>query len=203
VELANAGVLHCLALARFVRSRGGVGPGSWRQVPVESSAQAVGQALARGLAAELAVDLLDDLLAEDVQGPDLLEVFVCAIAQLLVEVDPQDAAETQQSRVDELLAAVGGDGWLMIACLQEAPDHDPAATDLRPFLPRGSVHDVDAVDRLAMKAGRRGVLASGFRCIDAFATVVGTGLGLSREEVFVLVLPGALVEHDVLQAPEH
>jgi hypothetical protein len=203
VELATETLRHCLALARFVRSRGGIGPGSWRQVPVESAAQAVGQALARGLDAELAVDLVDELLAEDVQGPDLIEVFVCALAQLLVEVDPQDSPEIQQSRVDELMARAGSNGWLMGACLQEAPDHDPAATDVRPFLPRAAVLDVDEVDRRAMKAGRRGVLASGFACIDAFATVVGSGLGLSRDEVFVLVLPGALVEHEVLLAPDH
>ena len=202
-EVAVDGVLHCLALARFVRSRAGIGPGSWRQVPVESAAQAVGQALARGLQTDLAVDLLDELLADDVQGPDLLEVFVCAIAQLLVEVDPQDPPETMQARVDELLSTVGSSSWLMAACLQEAPDHDPAATDVRPYLPRQALRTMDEVDRLATKAGRRGVAASGFACIDAFASVVGTGLGLTRDEVFVLVLPGALVEHEVLEGPEH
>ena len=202
VELANNAIRQCLTLARFVRGRGAVGPGSWRAVPVESAAQAVGQALARGLDTELAVDLLDELLADDVRAPDLLEVFVCAIAQLLVEVDPQDAPDVQQARVDELLARVRTHAWLMTACLNEAPDHDPAATDVRPFLPKGSVLAIDEVDRRATKAGRRSVLAGGFACIDAFVSVVGTGLGLSRDEAFVLVLPGALVEHEVLARPE-
>ena len=49
-ELAAGALRNCLALARFVRTRGGIGPGEWRQVPVESAAQAVGTALARGLA---------------------------------------------------------------------------------------------------------------------------------------------------------
>ena len=40
-----------------MRSRAGIGPGAWRQVPVESAAQAVGAALARGLEADVAVDL--------------------------------------------------------------------------------------------------------------------------------------------------
>ena len=207
VELANDGVRHCLALARFIRSRGGIGPGAWRILPVEAAAQAVGLALARGLEVDLAVDLLDELLAADVQGPDLLEVFVCAVAQLLVEVDPTDSPEMQQTRVDELLALVHrsnrGNGWLMAACLNEAPDHDAAATDVRPYLPRDAVTDVEEADRLAMKAGRRGMLASGFACIDAFATVVGSNLGLTRDELYVLVLSGALVEHEVLQGPEH
>ncbi|MCW2544440.1 MAG: hypothetical protein JWM40_1992, partial [Frankiales bacterium] len=175
VELANEGIRHCLSLARFIRSRGGIGPGAWRQVPVESAAQAVGHAVAKGLETELAVDLLDNLLADDVQGPDLLEVFVCAVAQLLVEVDPLDPPEVQQSRVDELIAAVKG-SWLMTACLQEAPDHDPAATDVRDYLPRASRMRAEEADRLALKAGRRGVMASGLACIDAFATVVGSGL---------------------------
>jgi hypothetical protein len=200
VELANEGIRSCLALARFVRTRRGVGPGGWRVVPVESAAQAVGQAHARGLETELAVDLLDELLADDVQGPDLLEVFVCAIAQVLVEVDPLDSPDVMQARVTELVDRAG---WLMAACLQEAPDHDPAASDVRDYLPREARVGVEEADRLALKAGRRGVMAKGFACIDAFASVVGNGLGLTRDELFVLVLPGALVEHDVLLGPEH
>ena len=90
----------------------------------------------------------------------------------------------------------------MAACLQEAPDHDPAATDVRDYLPRDSRLNVEEADRLALKAGRRGVMARGFACIDAFAAVVGDGIGLTRDELFALVLPGALVEHDVLLSPE-
>ena len=199
VEVGTEGIRGCLALARFIRTRGGIGPGSWRTIPVESAAQAVGLALAGGLDADTAVDLLDELLAEDVQGPDMLEVFVCAIAQLLVEVDPLDSPDVMQTRVTEL---VSRSDWLMAACLQEAPDHDPAATDVRDYLPRDSRLNVEEADRLALKAGRRGVMARGFACIDAFAAVVGDGIGLTRDELFALVLPGALVEHDVLLGPE-
>jgi hypothetical protein len=198
-ERAAAALRHCLTLARFVRTRGGISPGFWRQVPVESAAQAVGTALARGLASELAVDLLDVLLAEDVEGPDVLEAFVCVTAQLLVEVDPHESSDQLQARVDELIAAVPagarGPRWLLLACLREAPAHDQAAVDLRPFLPAESAGDVD---RLASKAGRRGVLAAGLVCVDALAGVVGETLGIPREELLALVLPGAFVEHELL-----
>jgi hypothetical protein len=197
-EAAAPAVRHCLSLARFVRSRGGIGPGDWRQVPVESAAQAVGTALAHGLAPELAVDLLDELLEDDVTGPDVVEAFVCATAQLLVEVDPHEPAELLAARTNDLLAAVPVRArWLLSACLREAPDHDPAATDLRPYLPA----DSNDVDRLAAKAGRRGTLTAGLVCLDALAAVVGEGLGIAREELLALVLPGALVEHDLLLAP--
>jgi hypothetical protein len=199
---AAAAVRHCLTLARFVRTRGGISPGFWRQVPVESAAQAVGTALARGLASELAVDLLDQLLADDVEGPDVLEAFVCVTAQLLVEVDPHESPELLRSRVEDLVAAVPagtrGPRWLLLACLREAPEHDQAATDLRPFLP---VEGGGDVDRLASKAGRRGVLTAGLVCMNALAGVVGEGLGIPREELLALVLPGALVEHDLLAPP--
>ncbi|MGB8651380.1 MAG: hypothetical protein WCD35_12040 [Mycobacteriales bacterium] len=202
-EVAAEAVRHCLPLARFVRSRGGLGPGSWRQVPVESAAQAVGTALARGLSDDLAVDLLDELLESDVTGPDVLEAFVCATAQLLVEVDPHEPSELLSSRVAELLAAVPagpkGARWLLVTCLREAPDHDPAATDLRPYLPADQGLDPD---RVAAKAGRRGVLAAGLQELEALARVVGEGLGVAREELLGLVLPGALVEHDLLLRPQ-
>lgn len=203
VELASDALRHCLALARFVRARAGVGPGAWRQVPVEAAAQGIGRALAKGLAPEVAVDLMDQLLAEDVQGPDVLEVFVCAVAQLLVEVDPVDAADVLPARIEELIATTSsgpkGADWLMLACLREAPDHDPAATDVRPMLPPDTGQDVD---KLAAKAGRRAMLAAGFCCLDAMAGVLGTTIGLSREELLVLVLPGAFIEHDVLDHPD-
>ena len=197
-EAAATALRHCLALARFVRTRGGISPGHWRQVPVESAAQAVGTALARGLSAELAVDLLDQLLADDVEGPDVLQAFVCATAQLLVEVDPHEPPELLQARVTELVQAVPGGPrgprWLLVGCLREAPGHDPAATDLRAYLPA----DATDLDRAAGKAGRRGTLSAGLLCLDALAAVVGEGLGIPREELLALVLPGALVEHDLL-----
>jgi hypothetical protein len=195
-------VRHCLSLARFIRTRGGVSAGDWRQVPVESAAQAVGTALARGLSKDLAVDLLDQLLAEDVDGPDVLEGFVCATAQLLVEIDPMESPDVLQGKVDDLVAAVPGGTrsarWLLLGCLREAPDHDAAATDLRPYLPADSTD----VDRAASKAGRRGTLAAGLTSLEALATVVGEGLGIPREELLALVLPGALVEHDLLRGPQ-
>jgi hypothetical protein len=201
-EVAADALRHCLTLARFVRTRGGINPGFWRQVPVESAAQAVGTALARGLSAELAIDLLDVLLADDVEGPDVLEAFVCVTAQLLVEVDPHESTDGLQAKVDQLLAAVPAGGksprWLMLACLAEAPEHDQAATDLRPFLPKELLGDVD---KIAYKAGRRGVLSAGLVCVDALAGVVGETLDIPREELLAMVLPGALVEHDLLIAP--
>jgi hypothetical protein len=197
-EAAATALRHCLALARFVRTRGGISPGDWRQVPVESAAQAVGTALARGLSPDLAVDLLDQLLADDVDGPDVLEAFVCATAQLLVEVDPHEPPELLQNRVTELVQSVPagprGARWLLVGCLREAPEHDQAATDLRPFLPA----DTTDVDKAAAKAGRRGTLTAGLVCLDALAAVVGEGMGIPREELLALVLPGALVEHDLL-----
>ncbi|MGZ6793342.1 MAG: hypothetical protein ACXVFV_10355, partial [Mycobacteriales bacterium] len=202
-DAAAPALRHCLALARFVRTRGGISPGFWRQVPVESAAQAVGTALARGLAADDAVDLLDVLLADDVEGPDVLEAFVCVTAQLLVEVDPHEPAELLRSRVEELLSAVPAGPrsprWLLLACLREAPDHDQAATDLRPFLPGEGEADVD---RVAARLGRRGVLTAGLACVDALARAVGDPIGVPREELLSMVLPGALVEHDLLLGAE-
>jgi len=199
---ATTALRHCLTLARFVRTRGGISPGDWRQVPVESAAQAVGTALARGLSAEVAVDLLDQLLADDVEGPDLLEAFVCATAQLLVEIDPHEPPELLQSRTTELVQAVPGGPrgarWLLVGCLREAPEHDAAATDLRPYLPAGSTSS--DIDKAASKAGRRGTLSAGLICLDAVAAAVGEGMGIPREELLALVLPGALVEHELLQS---
>ncbi len=197
-DQATTTTTHCLALARFVRTRGGISPDDWRQVPVESAAQAVGTALAGGLQHETAVDLLDLLLAEDVEGPDVLEGFVCATAQLLIEVDPHEDSVLLQGRVTELVEAVPRTArWLLLACLREAPDHDSAATDLRSYLPQEPTVDVD---RLASKAGRRGTLTAGLTCLDAMVTAFGEAIGIPRDVLLALVLPGALVEHDLLHS---
>jgi hypothetical protein len=181
-------------------ARAGLGPGSWRPVPVESAAQAVGAALARGLSADLAVDLLDELLESDVDGADVLEACVCATAQLLVEVDPHEPADLLGARVPELLdAAAKPARWLLVACHSEAPEHDPAATDLRPFLP--SVMTPSEATKQAAKAGRRSVLTNGLQVLESLAGVVGESLGVPREELLALVLPAALVEHDLLRLP--
>jgi hypothetical protein len=200
-EAAAAAVRHCLTLARFVRTRGGLGPGDWRQVPVESAAQAVRQRHAHGLDTELAVDLFDELIEEDVTGPDTVEAFVCATAQLLIEVDPHEPGELLAVRTAELLGAVPPKArWLLAACLREAPEHDPAATDLRPYL-GADAPDRAQVDRMATKAGRRGVLSAGLQAVEALSAVVGDSLGIPREELLALVLPGALVEHELLRLP--
>jgi hypothetical protein len=199
-ETAVSAVRHCLSLARFVRSRAGIGPGAWRQVPVDAAAQAVGTALARGLSTDLAVDLLDELLESDVDGADVLEACVCATAQLLVELDPHEPADVVGAQVPELLeAAPKSARWLLVACLSEAPEHDPAATDLRPFLP--TVMTPADATRQASKAGRRSVLAGGLAVLEGLAGVVGASLGIAREDLLALVLPAALLEHDLLALP--
>jgi hypothetical protein len=190
---------HCLTLARFVRTRASLGPGTWRQVPVAAAVSAVAIAMSRGLARESAVDLLDELLAEDVEAVDALEAFVCATAQLLVELDPSEPSELLADRVAELLARspVGARSgrWLLVGCLREAPDHDAAATDLRPYLTGEPQLDID---RLAAKAGRPGVLRAGLETLEAVAGMVGEVGGLSRDELVALVLPAALMEHELL-----
>ena len=197
-----AAVRACLQLARFARSRSGIGPGAWLQVPVEAAARAVGASLVAGLDREVAVDLLAELLDNDVDGPDMLEAFVCATAHVLVEVGPPDPPELVQAQIEELLAAVPagprGARWLMVGCLREAHDHDPAATDVSSLLPPGSPEELD---RAAAKVGPRGVLSAGLLCLDALGTTLAEPLGIPREELFGLVLPRALVEHDLLAPP--
>jgi len=192
---------HCLALARFVRARAGVGPGAWRQVPVESAALAVARASAQGLERSLAVDLLEQLLAEDVDAVDLVEAVVCATAQLLVEVDPLEPEDALRERVEAALAAVpdGNKGarWLLLAALREAPHHDQAATDLTAVLPR----DVVDVDRVAEKVGRTAVLRAALQSLEAVSLLVPEIPGLPREEMLAMAWHGALVEHDMLQVP--
>lgn len=196
---AAAAVTHCLALARFVRARGGLGPGAWRHVAVTPAVRAVAKALAEGLERDLAVDLLEQLLADDVEAVDALEAMVCATSQLLVEVDPGEPEEVVADRLATALAAVPEGSrsarWLLVACLREAPTHDPAAADLRPLLAREP--QVDA-DRQADKLGLTGLLRSGVEALDAATHLVGEGLGMPREELLAFVLPAALVEHDLL-----
>ena len=201
-DTAAAAVERVLVLARFARTRAGTGPGAWRQVPVEAAAAALGSGLSGGLNRDLAVDLLVELLEDDVEGPDVLEAFVCATAQLLVELDPMEAPEVTAMQVPELLSAVPGGPrgarWLMAACLREAPEHDPAAADLRAWLPADAAVDVD---RVATKAGVRAVMSAGIVCLEALVSVLGSTLGVPREEALGVVLPAALLEHELLQGP--
>jgi len=200
---AGAVLQACLVLARFARARGGLGPGAWLHAPVDAAARAVGTSLAAGLDRELALDLLGELLETDVEAPDLIEAFVCATSQLLVELDPQEAPELLRAQVAELLGAVpagaSGARWLLTACLREAPEHDPAAADLTPLLSGEPTPDVD---RQARRAGRRGMLDAGLAVLEALSATFGEPVGVSREEVLSLVLPGALSEHDLLLRSE-
>lgn len=196
-----ASVQACVSLARFVRARGGIGPGAWLAVPVTSAAEAVGARLAAGTDRPLALDLLAELLEPDVEGPDLLDALVCATAQLLSQLEP-GSAEQRALEVAELLAAVPpgarGPRWLLTACLRQAHGHDAAAPDLSAYLL--GEPDVDA-DRLATRAGVAGMLSAGLACLDALAETFGDAADLPREELVAVVLPAALAEHELLREP--
>jgi hypothetical protein len=202
VGTATRGLGACLALARFVRQRGAVGPGRWLQAPVTSAVTATTAALLEGLDRSVAVDLLDELLEDDVEGPDLLDGFVCATAQLLAEVDPRGDEALRRAQVSELLQSLPGGPrggrWLLATLLREAPGHDPAAQDLTAWLPADS-GGVDP-DRAATRAGRTGMLRLGLDCMDALAAAFGEEAVLPREELLGVVLPTALVEHDLLRS---
>jgi hypothetical protein len=196
---AAEAVEHCLTLARFVRVRSGLGPGTWRQVPVSAATLALTRATAHGLDPVIAVDLLEQLLADDVDAVDLVEAVVCATAQLLVEIDPLEPEDALRERVDKALLEVpeGNKGarWLFLAAVREAPHHDQAATDLTPVLPRDHVD----VDRVAERVGRSGVLRAALQSLDAVARLVPEIPGLPREDLLAMAWHGALVEHDMLQ----
>jgi hypothetical protein len=201
-DVVTAGVQACLVLARFVRSRAGLGPGAWLELPSPVAAQAVTSAYLAGLDRESAVDLLTELLEEDVDGVDLLDGMVCATSQLLVHLDQQEDLELRRLQVSELLDAVPAGPrsprWLLTTTLLEAPDHDPAAADLGPFLQGLAPPDAE---RLAGKAGRQGMVSAGFTCLEALASVLGEAAQMPREELLGLVLPSALAEHDLLRRP--
>lgn len=189
-----------LQLARFVRARSGTGPGRWLHVPAPAAAAAVTAELLDGLDAEVAVDLLAELLEDDVDGVDVLDGVVCATAQVLAEVDPRADAALRPAQVAELLGALPagarGARWLGDACLREAAVHDPAAADLTPHLPRAAEVDVE---RAAERIGTRGVLRAGLQVLDALVATFGAEAHVTREEVVGVVLPTALVEHDLLR----
>jgi hypothetical protein len=190
----------CVALARFARSRGGIGPGAWLSTPTSAAAQAVGAALAEGQDRDTVLDLLAQLLQDDVEGPDLLEAFICAFSQFLVHLEPHEEASTRQVQVAELMAAVPGGPrgarWLMAACLREAHEHDSSAVDLGPFLSGEPGGDPD---RAAARLGRVPLLAAGVTCLEGLAAVLGEAAQMPREELLGFVLPSALGEHDLLR----
>ncbi len=186
-----------LSLARFVRTRAGVGPGSWLTLSSASAATAVGGA---GLDGSTTVDLLVELLEKDVEAVDLLDAFVCATSQLLVHLDPHGDEQLRRMQVAELLGTVPdgarGARWLLVACLREAPEHDTSAADLTGAL--GREPEVD-VDRLATRSGRHGVMRAGLDVMEALAATLGEEAQVTREELFGTVLPSALLEHDLLR----
>ena len=189
----------CLALARFVRGRAGAGPGAWLQVPAGAAVRAVALAELDGLDREVVVDLLGELLEEDVDGPDLLDGFVCVTSRLLAEVDPVLDGTLRRTQLAEAMNALPagprGARWLLGALVREAPAHDPAAVDLAAFLPGEPGVDVD---RAAAKAGRAGVLRAGLACLDVLAATFGEEAGLPRDELLGIELPSALFEHELL-----
>jgi hypothetical protein len=202
-ELTAAEALAaCLPLARFVRSRAGIGPGRWLQGPAPAAAAAVTAELLDGLDQDIAVDLLAELLEEDVEAPDLLDGFICATAQVLAEVDPHPDEALRPAQVAAMLAGVPpgarGARWLLATCVREAPLHDPAAADLTSLLPADSSVDPD---RAASRAGRDGVLRAGLTSLEALVAAFGEEAHLTRSEVLGIVLPTALLEHDLLRRP--
>lgn len=192
----------CIVLARFVRSRGKVGPGQWLQTPSAVAAAVVLETWTGGLDQEVAVDLLDALLADDVEAVDLLDGLVCATAQLLIESELHDDPAALQTLTSEALTAVPagprGARWLLVACLREAHDHDSAAPALGPFLPTESVD----VERAAQRAGRVGLLSAGLTCLTAMAATFAEAGQLPREVALGMPLSVALVDHDLLRGPE-
>lgn len=192
----------CIVLARYVRSRGRVGPGQWLQTPSAVAAAVVLETWTGGLDQEVAVDLLDALLADDVEPVDLLDGLVCATAQLLIESELHDDAAALQTLTSEALTAVPagprGVRWLLVACLREAHAHDAAAPDLNDFLPAESVD----VERAAQKAGRVGLLSAGLTCLTAMAATFAEAGQLPREVALGMPLSVALVDHDLLRRPE-
>lgn len=196
----EARVRACLELARFVRSRAGIGPGAWLLLPTPAAASAALGALLDGAGTDAAVDLVVELLEGDVEPVDLLDGLVCATASLLVGLDPQQDEAVRRLQVADLLAAVPGGPrgarWLLIALLRLAPGHDPLAVDLGPELPDDPGVDPDrAVDKL----GLHGLLRTGLDCLSAMTGVLGEEADLSLEELYREVLPGALNEHELLR----
>jgi hypothetical protein len=196
-EAAQASIV----LARFVRSRGRIGPGDWLQSPAPLAANAVTEAWAAGMEIEVVADLLDQLLAPDVDAVDLLDGLVCATAQLLVEAELEPDPQLLQTLTAEALSAVPagprGARWLLVACLHEAHDHDSAAPDLSAHLPAERAD----VERAAARAGRAGLLTAGLGCLYALAETFGAAGRLPREVALGMPLPTALLDHDLLRGP--
>ena len=202
LDVLSDAALASLSLARFVRSRGRIGPADWLQSSAPVAASAVAEAWGvEDLPQEVAADLLDALLADDVDPIDLLDGLVCATAQLLIESELEPDPSLLQTLTSEALSAVPagprGARWLLVACLREAHAHDAAAPDLDPHLP---VESVD-VERAAARAGTSGLLTAGLTCLVALAATFGEAGRLPREVALGMPLPTALIDHDLLRRP--
>ncbi len=192
----------CTDLARFVRARAGVGPGSWLLLPAPAAAAAALSLLLEGAASDGVVDLVLELLERDVEPLDLLDGLVCATASLLVGLDPQQDDAVRRLQVADLLSSLPGGPkgarWLLTALLRLAPGHDPLAVDLGGLLPDDRGVDPErAVERLGLPT----LLRLGLECLAAMTAVLGEEADLPLEELYREVLPDALVEHDLLREP--
>jgi len=197
----DAPLVHaCVQLARFTRGRAAVAAASWAEVPLSAAVQSVGAALADGLAASTGVELLAGLLEPDLDAAEAVDAFVCATAQVLVQLEPAQGAESFGENVSGALNALPPGAraprWLLVGCLRGAHAHDPAAPDLAPVLIAEPSADVD---RAAERAGVRGVLRDGLTCLGAVVEGFGPAANVTPEEMFAFVLPAALAEHDLLR----
>ncbi len=192
----------CLDLARFLRSKGRVGPSAWLDGPASSALPAVLAAYRGGLPTETTVDLLAGLIADDVLGADLLDGLVCATAQLLGALDPEgdEALRGEQVRamLDALPPGPRGSRWLLACCLVEAPEHDPGVTDLSSHVPPEDIVDAD---RAADRIGVVGMLRGSLSVLEALADGLGAEAHASRDEVLTAIFSSALIEHDLVRSP--
>jgi hypothetical protein len=155
-EAVEPALRACLTLARFVRTRGSVGPGLVARA-VDGVRRHGGRE--RRLPRDTTVDLFVELLEKDVQAVDLIDAFVCATSQLLVHVDPHGDESLRRVQVAELLGAVPdgarGARWLLVTCLREAPEHDTSAADLTHCSPRAGARRRPARDPSRASRGHR------------------------------------------------
>jgi hypothetical protein len=194
-------VVACRELAGFVRQRGRVGPATWLLLPAGAAAAAVGAAVLDGTDREACVDLLVALLEQDVEPQDLLDGLVCATAQLLVGLDPQQDETVRRLQVAELLDRVAGRGpqGLLLDLLRLAPGHDAMAVDLGAVLPPGGPADAD---RTAVRLGLHGLMRDGLTSLEAMGAVLGEEADMPVADVLGDALPSALVEHGLLVGAE-
>ncbi|MEO6882133.1 MAG: hypothetical protein ABI181_14460, partial [Mycobacteriaceae bacterium] len=204
-EQDPAPLVHgCLQLARFVRARAGIGPGTWVELPLPAAVQALGASLAvssaveQGVAGGTDLELLAGLMEPDLEPVETLDAFVCATAQLLVQASMEPGIDLAVPVAEALGAVRSAARWLLVGVLRSAHEHDPGSPDLTPVLADEPDRDLD---RVAARAGVPALLRDGVHVLGALADALGPRAGVTREEVFALVLPSALAEHDLLRRP--